>query len=141
MKIDPKSEAEYRAKLARGYLERAEKFLSTGDYRECVEASQLAVENAAKAVVALMRIPSWSRDPSDELMELIGELPGDCRGWAVRPAGLARELAPEHGVVTYGKPVEGLAPWELYGEPEASAALGKADEAVKLMERLLQASI
>ena len=37
MKLDPSKEAEYRAKLARGYLERA-------------EALQLDVENAAKTM-------------------------------------------------------------------------------------------
>jgi HEPN domain-containing protein len=119
-------------------LERARRFLSTGDYRECVEASQLAAENAAKAIIALIGIPSWSHDPSDELMDLINALPESCKGLAMELARLARELAPEHGIVTYGKPSEGLAPWELYGEPEASAALRKADEAVKLMEKLLQ---
>jgi len=37
LKLDPSKEVEYRAKLARGYLERAEKFLRRGDNRERAE--------------------------------------------------------------------------------------------------------
>lgn len=138
MRINPEEEVRYRVKLARGYLERAERFFSTGDYRECVEASQLAAENSAKAIVALKMFPSWSHDPSDELMEATEALPEAVRGLASDLAKIARELAPEHGLVTYGRPSEGLAPWEFYGEGEARSALEKARKALGLMERILK---
>ncbi len=124
--------------LAKGYLERALKFLKTGDYSECVEASQLAAENAAKAVVALKRIPSWTHDPSDELLDIVSELPENSRCWIEELANLVRELAPEHGLVTYGKLGEGLAPWELYDRAEAQGILEKAKRAVELMESVLR---
>ena len=138
MKIDPEAEVRYRVKLAKGYLERAKRFFSTRDFRECVEASQLASENAAKAVIALRRVPSWSHDPSDELTEVAETLPEDARSLAAELAMLARELSVEHGVVTYGRPGEGLAPWELYGEPETRRILEKAERSVELMETLLE---
>jgi len=109
LRIDPSAEAGYRARLAEEYLKRAERFLGSGDYKESVGACQLAVENAAKAVIALRRILSWSHDPSHELLELLNELP-EQRALAVRLAELAHEVAPEHGMATYGRPGEGLTP-------------------------------
>jgi len=138
LKIDPSAEAEYRFKLSSEYLKRAEKFLRTGDYRESVEASQLSVENAAKAVIALRRIPSWSHDPSDELMEVAEELPMELRGLAEELALLAHELAPEHGLATYGRLTEGLTPWDLYDEARACEALRKARRAHELMKQILR---
>lgn len=138
MKIDPLAEVNYRHKLSLEYLKKAEKFLGTGDYKESVEASQLSVENAAKAVVALRRIPSWTNDPSDELLEVACELPANYRGYAEKLAYLAHELAPEHGVTTYGKPTEGLTPWEIYDEVKAREALCKAKKANELMELILK---
>jgi len=136
--VDPSSERDYRLKLSFKYLEKAEKFLSTGDYKESVEASQLSVENAAKAIIALRRLPSWSHDPSNELLEVAKELPENKRIFAEELAGLAHELAPEHGVVTYGKPTERLTPWEIYDEQKARKALEKAERARELVKRILE---
>ncbi len=106
MKINPESEVKYRIKLAEGYAERARKFLRQGFYKECVEAAQLSIENSAKAIVALRRMPSWSHDPSQELYEIIPELPEKCRKLAERLAHLSHAVAPEHGTSTYGRPSE-----------------------------------
>jgi HEPN domain-containing protein len=137
LKIDPSSEAEYRLRLSSEYLKRAEKFLGTGDYKESVEASQLSVENAAKAVIALRRIPSWAHDPSDELMEISRELSDSQRSMVEELARIAHELAPEHGITTYGKPAEGLIPWEVYDEEKARETLNKAKRASELTLTLL----
>ncbi|MEM2541697.1 MAG: HEPN domain-containing protein, partial [Candidatus Methanomethylicia archaeon] len=64
---------------------------STSDYKESVEAAQLAVENAAKAIIALKRIPSWTHDPSDELIEVAQELPDEFKSLAEELAYLAHE--------------------------------------------------
>lgn len=138
MKIDPLSEASYRYKLSLEYLRRAERFLGTADYKESVEASQLSAENAAKVIVALRRVPSWSHDPSGELMEVARELPSECRGLAEELARLAHELAPERGTVTYGRPAEGLTPWELYDEARAREALRRAKRANEVVELMLK---
>lgn len=60
LRIDPENEVNFRVKLAEGYLDRAEKLFNKNFYRECAEASQLSVENAAKAIISLRRIPSLS---------------------------------------------------------------------------------
>jgi HEPN domain-containing protein len=53
LKINPRSEIEYRMRLALRYLEDAEEAYGRWDYRGAVASSQLAAENAAKAVVAV----------------------------------------------------------------------------------------
>ena len=67
MKINPLGEVSYRLKLAVHYLKDAEDAYRRGDYRGTVASSQLSTENAAKAVIAFFRIPSWSHDPAPEL--------------------------------------------------------------------------
>ncbi len=138
MRIDPSSEVNYRMKISSEYLKRAEKFLNSEDYKESVEASQLSVENAAKAIVALKRIPSWSHDPSDELLEVADELAEEKRILARELARIAHELAPEHGVTTYGKPSEGLTPWDIYDKAKAVEALGKARRANEMARLILR---
>jgi len=138
MRIDPSSEVNYRMKLCLKYLERAERFFLTKDYKECVEASQLAAENAAKAVIALRMLPSWSHDPSEELLKVAEELEGEKKEIAKKLARIAHELAPEHGIATYGKPEEGLTPWDIYDNESAYEALGKARKAVELAKRILE---
>ena len=138
MEIDPSLEVEFRAKLARSYIKKAEKFLSTGDFKECVEASQLSAENAGKAVIALRRIPSWSHDPSSELIEVLGELKGESREAVKGLAEIVHSLAPEHGLTSYGKPVEGLTPWDLYDKTKARECFEKAEKALELMNRIIR---
>jgi len=106
--IDPESEVRYRVRLVEGYLREAEENFKREDFRATVAASQLAAENAAKAIIAIFRIPSWSHDPSHELREVISQLPQSLRPLAEELAGTAQLLAPEHGRVTYGEPTRGL---------------------------------
>jgi HEPN domain-containing protein len=136
--IDPKSEVRYRVRLAEGYLREAEENFKREDFRATVAASQLAAENAAKAIIAIFRIPSWSHDPSHELREVISQLPQSLRPLAEELAGIAQLLAPEHGRVTYGEPTRGLTPWEIYGREDAEKALQLAKKAVELMRLILR---
>jgi HEPN domain-containing protein len=46
--------AEYRLKLAQGFLNEARQDVGLGRWRSAVDNAQLAVENAAKAVLALL---------------------------------------------------------------------------------------
>ncbi|MEM2122381.1 MAG: HEPN domain-containing protein [Candidatus Bathyarchaeia archaeon] len=100
MRLNPLREVRFRFKLAERYLEEAEKAYSEGDSRATVGASQLSVENAAKAVIALYKIPSWSYDPSYELEELVEVIPVEAKHPTKKLAVIARKLAPEHGRAT-----------------------------------------
>ncbi|MBS7248814.1 MAG: HEPN domain-containing protein [Candidatus Jordarchaeales archaeon] len=137
MKFNPANEVSYRARLAARYLEEAEDALRRRDYRGAVASSQLSTENSAKAVIALFSIPSWSHDPSHELLEVLHMLPENMRRLAEELAEIARQLAPEHGRTTYGEPVKRLTPWDIYDEESASEALSKATRAQEIMNMIL----
>jgi len=138
LRLNPLSEVEYRAKLADRYLADAEGAFERGDLRGTVASSQLAAENAAKAVVAVYRVPSWSHDPSHELREVAAQMPASLKPLAEELASIAELLAPEHGRATYGEPARGLTPWELYTREGAEAALQRARRAVELAKTILK---
>ena len=138
MEIDPSSEAKYRVKLSNEYLKRAKKFLTTGDWKESAEASQLSAENAAKAIIAIKRIPSWTHDPSHELKEIINEFSEDLRNLILELASIVHELAPEHILISYGKPDEGLTPWDIYNEEKAKLLFNKAKRANEIMNKIIK---
>ena len=130
LKFDPSSELMFRIRLAQEYLREAEEAFSRGDWRTAVASSQLSAENSAKAVIAYFRVPSWSHDPSPELMDVIGSIPGDVRNLVEELAEVVRRLAPEHGRSTYGEPLRGLTPWDIYSAVEAEEALDMARKAL-----------
>ena len=138
LKVNPKTEIGYRVKLAERYLADAENAYERGDLRGTVAASQLAAENAAKAVIAVYRIPSWSHDPSHELREVAEQMPPGAKALAEELASIAELLAPEHGRATYGEPTRGLTPWEMYGREDAEKALQRARRAVELANAILK---
>lgn len=138
LRFTPLSEVRYRAKLAERYLADAEDAFKRGDFRGTVAASQLAAENAAKAVVAVYRVPSWSHDPSHELREAAAQMPASLKPLAEELASMAELLAPEHGRATYGEPTRGLTPWELYTREDAETALQRAKKAVELANTILK---
>lgn len=138
MSFNPLSEVRYRYRLAVEHLERAERLFSLRDWVGAVSASQLAVENFAKAVIVVFEVPTWSHDPSNQLNSLVEKLPSDAVGDVKELAGLAREMAPEHGRSTYGEPSAGLVPSDIYREDHASNALEKGKKARKTTEKVLK---
>jgi HEPN domain-containing protein len=137
--FDPIDEVKYRYRLAVNYLREANEAFNRGDWRGTVANAQLSAENAAKAVVATYRVPSWSHDPSDELRELINRVPEDLVNLIIELANIAKTLAPEHGRSTYGEPSRGLTPWDIYSKGDAENALGMANRAVDIMKTILKA--
>lgn len=135
--VDPADEISYRLNLAREHLEAASKRLRVKDWPGVVQAAQLAAENAAKAVVAHVAIPSWSHDPSSELNSMVTLLPAKLRRKARQLASIAHRLAPEHGRSTYGLADRRVTPSMIYGEDDARRALREARRAVKLAEAIL----
>jgi len=73
--IDPVEEVKYRYNLALQNFSRAESLLNLRDWAGSVHFSQLAVENFAKALVAVFEVPSWGHDPSGQLLELRDNFP------------------------------------------------------------------
>jgi HEPN domain-containing protein len=138
IRLDPRSEVGYRVRLVERYLQDAEDAYRRGDFRGAVASSQLAAENATKAVVAVYRVPSWTHDPSHELGEPVDWMPQALRPSAEELAEVAELLAPERGRATYGEPARGLTPWEIYGREDAEEALERARRALELMMVILR---
>lgn len=137
MKFNPTREMEYRAELARRYLTDAEERFHSNDFKGCVQNCQLAAENAAKAVIATRRTPSWGHDPSSELLEIAKEMESALSSKATRLAEISSQLAAEHGRTTYGEPERFVTPWMLYDLHAAERAISLATEAAGIMNQLI----
>lgn len=133
--LKPLNEVKYRCRLATEHLERAGRLLSLRDWAGT--ASQLAVENFAKAVISVFEVPTWSHDPSDELNRLKERFPSDVEDLVEELVILVRETAPEHGRASYGEPSEGLLPSDIYEEDHASSAFEKSRKASEIAEMIL----
>lgn len=137
MSLNPLAEVEYRYRLAKEHLDRASKLFSLKDWVGTVMSSQLAVENFAKAVIALFEVPTWGHDPSNQLMSLIGRVHESLAGDVEELSAMAERLAPEHGKTSYGEPSTGSTPSELYGEQHASDAYREAEKAKLIADKIL----
>lgn len=147
LSLNPGEEALYRLELAGGYLERARKALALGDFADTMAEAQLSVENSAKAVISCFRIPSWSHDPSEELLDVMEEnqpkiiqLLGE--EFLERLKGMAEKahiMAPEHGRSTYGDIERRIPPWQIYSEGDARRGLDHAEDAYQIANRFLKA--
>jgi len=137
MSLNPSSEVRYRHRLASDHLKRAERLFQIGDWAGTVSASQLAVENFAKAVIGAFEVPTWGHDPSSQLSGLIESLPSNTKTMAKQLASMSLEAAPEHGRSSYGEPSSGLVPSDVYNEGHATNALSNARKAKETAEKIL----
>jgi hypothetical protein len=53
------------------HLARAERLLGIGDSASIINFAQLAIENFAKAIIALYEVLTWSHDSSSQLLSLM----------------------------------------------------------------------
>jgi len=147
LSLNPREEALYRLELARGYLERAKKALASCDFADTIGEAQLSMENSAKAVISCFQIPSWSHDPSEELLDVIKsnklriiELLGEEFLRRLRElADKVHFIAPEHGRSTYGDAERRIPPWRIYSEEDARKGLDHAEEAYKISDNFVKA--
>ncbi|HEC35028.1 MAG TPA: HEPN domain-containing protein [Anaerolineae bacterium] len=128
-------DAAYRLRLAQGFLNEAHQDLDLGRWRSVMDNAQLAVENAAKAVLALLGPVGRTHNPAVQLRRALGDglfaAPEDDR--VQRLTELAELLGPDVHIQTdYGDEAGGLTPWELFDEEDARQALDIAGEAVEL---------
>ena len=128
-------EARYRLRLAEGFLEESRQDLTSRRWRSCVDGSQLAAENSAKAVLALIGPVGKTHDPAVILRQALKEKryaePSVKR--VFRLAEIAEQLGRDVHVETdYGEESRWKTPWELFGEADAGKAFELADEAVRL---------
>ncbi len=132
----------YRLRLARGFLQEAEQDASLGRWRACVAHTQLAVENALKAVIALFAPVPRTHAPADILSMMLeeGGIPQAMRADVQELVDIVQglDLAAIHVQADYGDEFHGLTPWELFSEEDAREALAIARRVVEKAARLIQ---
>jgi HEPN domain-containing protein len=134
-------DAQYRLKLAQGFLAEARQDVDLGRWRSAVDNAQLSVENAAKTVLALLGPVGKSHNPAVQLRQALSEdlfvAPHDAQ--VQRLAEHAETMGPDVHIQTdYGDEMGGRTPWELFDEADARQALTIAEEAVSLARAIIQ---
>lgn len=132
--------AQYRLKIAQGFLGEARQNLAAQQWRACLEHCQLSAENAAKAALALLGPVPRTHDPAATLQRALdqGRFPQFERLLVEQLVALAGELGPDiHITITYGDEDEFKSPWELFDQSDAARALELATRAVQLAEQLM----
>lgn len=126
-------DAEYRLRVAQGFLEESRQDVTLTRWRSAVDNAQLATENAAKAVLAVVGPVGRTHQPATLLRQELREFPTAHQNRVERLAQCAEMLGFDVHVQTdYGDEMEGLTPWELFDENDARNALAIAEEAVEL---------
>lgn len=137
-------DAHYRLRLARGFLDEALQDRELYRWRSCVDSSQLAVENAARAVLTLVGPVARTHAPADLLMRAVAEqqFTAQVKPQAERLAELARGLGWEvHAASDYGDEAGRRTPRELFDDSYAERALGAAQEVVALAQRVVDGEL
>lgn len=132
-----RQDAAYRLKLAQGFLNEARQDVGLERWRSAMDNAQLAVENAAKAVLALLGPVGRTHNPAVQLRQALSDdlFAAPRNDQVKRLTELAELLGPDVHIQTdYGDEVGGLTPWELFDEEDARQALAIAGEAVGLAE-------
>jgi HEPN domain-containing protein len=130
-------DAEYRLRVAQGFLDESRQDVASNRWRSAVDNAQLSVENAAKAVLALVAPVGRTHNPAPLLRQALndGLFSAAFQGAVLRLAECAEVLGFDIHVQTdYGDELQGLTPWELFNEQEAHEALAIAEEAVDLAQ-------
>lgn len=133
--------AAYRLKLASGFITEARQDIGLQRWRSAVDNAQLASENAAKAVLALVGPLGRTHQPGVWLREALARqrFPSEATVDIERLAMIADTLGMEVHVKTdYGAEEQNLTPWDLFDEAQAHEALTLAEEALTIAQRLVQ---
>ncbi|MBU0491726.1 MAG: HEPN domain-containing protein [Chloroflexi bacterium] len=133
--------AEYRLRVAQGFLGEARQDVNLERWRSAMDNAQLAVENAAKSVLALIGPLGRTHNPAGPLRQAVsdGVFAAPHHERVQRLAELAEVLGHDVHVQTdYGDEMGGRTPWELFDETDARQALAMAEEAVRRAEALIQ---
>ena len=136
-------DAQYRLRVAAGFLAEASEDVNLTRWRSAVDNAQLSVENAAKAVLAMVGPVGRTHNPAIQLRQVgsAGLLPAAAQDSIERLAALAEQLGFDvHMQTDYGDEIQGRTPWELFDASDAQQALAMAQEAVGLAQVLITKS-
>lgn len=135
------ADSEYRLKLARGYLERAEESMVGRQWDRVVGSAQEAVENAGKSILYHYRPIPGTHDIDKALRELLERkvIPEPQRTRLSQDYDAFLDMGKEkHMKASYGDEAAHIPPWELFHESDAQTAIHKARRAVALAENIFE---
>ena len=134
------SDAQYRFRIAQGFLEESRQDVALTRWRSAVDSAQLATENAAKTVLALVGPVGRTHQPALLLRQALQIFSPSYQQYVERLSEQAEMLGFDVHVQTdYGDEMEGVTPWELFNEDDARSALAIAEEAVRLAQLIIEA--
>lgn len=138
--MNPRRDAEFRLKLAEGFLTETEQDIGLARWRSCVDNAQRTVENAAKAVLAM-------RGPVPKVHNLRGALVKLVDDPALQRVkediGILEEIAEklgfeEHIRTGYGDESHYLTPWDIFDQDAAEEAVNLARRAYDTARRIIE---
>jgi HEPN domain-containing protein len=132
-------EVTYRLRLAEGFLDEARQDIGLSRWRSCIDNSQLSVENAAKAVLAMLAPVGRTHNPAILLRKVLaeGRFPEAVRGEVEEVAECSELLGQDiHMETDYGSETEWRTPWELFDESDGREALATAERACNLVRQI-----
>jgi HEPN domain-containing protein len=133
--------ADYRLKLAFGFLQEARQDVELARWRSAVDNAQLAVENAAKAALALLGPVGRTHNPATQLREALSRdmFKAPYKGPVESLAEYAEVMGPDVHIKTdYGDEIGGRTPWDLFTKTDAQQALAIAEHAVSLADKVVR---
>ena len=134
------ADAKYRFRIAQGFLEESRQDVALTRWRSAVDNAQLATENAAKAVLALVGPVGRTHQPALLLRQALQIFSPSHQQYVERLSEQAEMLGFDVHVQTdYGDEMQGVTPWELFNEDDARSALAIAEEAVGLAQLIIEA--
>ena len=138
--VNFKEDAEYRKRLAIGFLNEARLNLQYELWRSCVDNSQLSIENSGKMIISLFGPIEKTHNPSRQLKRIVDSKTLD---EAIKPqieeliSILDRFGIEEHFMTDYDDETTRTDPWSLFNKEDAGEALATAERCYKLAEEII----
>jgi len=137
--VNFKEDAEYRKRLAKGFLNEARLNFEFKLWRSCVDNSQLSIENSGKMIIALFEPIEKTHNPSRQLRRLIDQSRlGDVSILDIEEliSIIDRFGIEEHFMTDYGDEITRTDPWSLFTEEDAREALELAEKCYGIVENI-----
>jgi HEPN domain-containing protein len=134
-----REDAEYRKRLAAGFLNEARLSYQYRLWRSCVDNSQLSIEKSGKMIIALVEPVEKTHNPAHQLQRLTGQKRFDDSFLPQLQEVISildRFGMKEHFMTDYGDETTHTDPWSLFEENDAKEALELADKCFTLSEEI-----
>jgi HEPN domain-containing protein len=138
--MNSKKDADFRLRLAKGFLVEAEEDVRLSRWRSCVDNAQMAVENAAKSIIA-MRGPVPKVHQLEAALSKLARDAGlkDLRaGIAILQRAVETLGFEEHVRTDYGDESQYRTPWEIFDRNSAVEALDLAHKAHDTARKIVE---